>query len=400
MYYYAVKRQIVKMHLLSFILIFASFSTASTFTSTHNQSDCWTKLDSEKDPSCSCEVSSLRMNQLKTLSQLQTRSASLLPIVLSKTVPELNSQSHKGSSGRIGILGGSEKYTGAPYYAAMSSLRTGADLATVFCAEEACTAIKSYSPELMVQGVYSASRMQSSDKLVQQKEVTKMVDSVTNSLDRLHALVIGPGLGRDPAVMNATAQIIRDARKKGVGLVLDADALFLLSLEDYHDLLLRNDDDEREENAFVLTPNVVEYERLLNSIGNGSEDHFRNVTKDVIIVKKGHHDIIERFPSKGCIENEKQIMVMTCEEKGGLKRSGGIGDILAGAIGTFVAWNKILSKQGADTDLLLSCWMASSFTKRSTNAAFKKKKRSMTAPDILEEIGAVVDETTSSTLSF
>jgi len=340
------------------------------------------------------------MNQLKTLSQLQTRSASLLPIVLSKTVPELNSQSHKGSSGRIGILGGSEKYTGAPYYAAMSSLRTGADLATVFCAEEACTAIKSYSPELMVQGVYSASRMQSSDKLVQQKEVTKMVDSVTNSLDRLHALVIGPGLGRDPAVMNATAQIIRDARKKGVGLVLDADALFLLSLEDYHDLLLRNDDDEREENAFVLTPNVVEYERLLNSIGNGSEDHFRNVTKDVIIVKKGHHDIIERFPSKGCIENEKQIMVMTCEEKGGLKRSGGIGDILAGAIGTFVGWNKILSNQGADTDLLLSCWMASSFTKRSTNAAFKKKKRSMTAPDILEEIGAVVDETTSSTLSF
>ena len=83
------------MHLLSFILIFASFSTASTFTSsTPNQSDCRTKLQSEKDPSYSCELSSLKMNQLKTLSQLQTRSASLLPIVLSKTVPQLTSQSY------------------------------------------------------------------------------------------------------------------------------------------------------------------------------------------------------------------------------------------------------------------------------------------------------------------
>ena len=38
----------------------------------------------------------------------------------------------------------------APYYAAMASLRSGGELATVFTSPDAATPIKSYSPELMV----------------------------------------------------------------------------------------------------------------------------------------------------------------------------------------------------------------------------------------------------------
>lgn len=52
--------------------------------------------------------------------------------------------------GRVGIFGGSKDYTGAPFFASMSSLRTGADLAYVLTAEEAAPALKTYSPELMV----------------------------------------------------------------------------------------------------------------------------------------------------------------------------------------------------------------------------------------------------------
>lgn len=58
--------------------------------------------------------------------------------------PPLTSTSHKGSHGRIAIFGGSEKYTGAPYYAAQSALNTGVDLVTIFCAKEASTPIKCY----------------------------------------------------------------------------------------------------------------------------------------------------------------------------------------------------------------------------------------------------------------
>lgn len=76
--------------------------------------------------------------------------------MLDACILPLDSQSHKGSSGRVGVLGGSERYTGAPYYAGMAALHVGSDLAFVFCAEEASLAIKSYSPELMVAPVYSA----------------------------------------------------------------------------------------------------------------------------------------------------------------------------------------------------------------------------------------------------
>lgn len=48
------------------------------------------------------------------------------------------------------MFGGSKDYTGAPFFASMSALRTGADLAYVLTAEEAAPALKAYSPELMV----------------------------------------------------------------------------------------------------------------------------------------------------------------------------------------------------------------------------------------------------------
>ena len=48
-------------------------------------------------------------------------------------VPDLDSSKfHKGQAGKIGVVGGCEEYTGAPYFAAMSALRMGADLAHVF----------------------------------------------------------------------------------------------------------------------------------------------------------------------------------------------------------------------------------------------------------------------------
>lgn len=77
---------------------------------------------------------------------------------LEKCLVPLSPTSYKGSSGRVGILGGSARYTGAPYYAGMASLKVGADLAFVFCAEEASIPIKTYSPELMVAPVYSAKK--------------------------------------------------------------------------------------------------------------------------------------------------------------------------------------------------------------------------------------------------
>ena len=56
----------------------------------------------------------------------------------------------KGECGRIAVFGGCVLYTGAPYFAAISALKCGADLVHVFCEKAAGSVIKGYSPELIV----------------------------------------------------------------------------------------------------------------------------------------------------------------------------------------------------------------------------------------------------------
>uniref|UniRef100_H3ALZ1 ATP-dependent NAD(P)H-hydrate dehydratase n=1 Tax=Latimeria chalumnae TaxID=7897 RepID=H3ALZ1_LATCH len=68
-------------------------------------------------------------------------------------IPPLTSKKHKGQDGKIGIIGGCQEYTGAPYFAAISALKVGADLSHVFCTKDSATVIKSYSPELIVHPV-------------------------------------------------------------------------------------------------------------------------------------------------------------------------------------------------------------------------------------------------------
>lgn len=70
---------------------------------------------------------------LRSLSHLSTMSESSLLALCKQLVPPLSKDRHKGQAGRIGVFGGSLEYTGAPYFAAISALKVGADLVHVFC---------------------------------------------------------------------------------------------------------------------------------------------------------------------------------------------------------------------------------------------------------------------------
>ncbi len=135
-------------------------------------------------------------------------------------IPPLAFSDHKGSMGRIGVIGGSSDYTGAPYYAGSSALKFGADLSTVFCSRDASTPIKTYSPELMVTGVYDDRKVEYVDLSNQinlaeaENEILKMVQKVKDFLPRLHSLVVGPGLGRNHFVMKGVAEIVEAAKAR------------------------------------------------------------------------------------------------------------------------------------------------------------------------------------------
>jgi ATP-dependent NAD(P)H-hydrate dehydratase len=208
-----------------------------------------------------------------------------------------------------------------------------------------------------------------------------MVEEVTSLLDKLHVLVIGPGLGRCPLVMEATSRIVKQAQAQQVPLVLDADALFLLTLEPYQQLLTNA-------SPVVLTPNVMERKRL-----QGLEEYWKD---HAVVIEKGEFDVIHCTITNSS-SSSRNFSTMTCKEVGGLKRSGGLGDILAGTLGTLVAWNGILTKQevASADDLPLACWTACSFVKSSTHQAFLQHRRAMTAPDVLAELGPTIDQMTT-----
>ena len=306
--------------------------------------------------------------------------------VIQMTVPELSfSSSYKGSSGRLGVIGGSELYTGAPFYAGMSALRTGADLVTIVCHEDAAIPIKSYSPELMV--------------VPYQHDNMSKVLSTHLLTGRLHGVILGPGLSRKDSVLEACRDFVIQARKDhpNMPIVIDADALALFTQKEHSTILLQQLHNLNINNGcapIVLTPNAAEYSRLINNFSSSSSLEHTFQGLNIILIQKGQFDTIVSYL------NRKSI---TCWEEGGLKRSGGIGDILAGCLGSFLAWQNILQSrsnmddngdQGEDATLM-ACWMACTIVKQATKQAYQKYYRSMTAPDILPYIGPTLHNLTT-----
>jgi len=127
-------------------------------------------------------------------------------------IPRLTSSAHKGQAGKVAVLGGCREYTGAPYYSAITSLKVGCDLSHIFCSEGAGTAIKAYSPEIIVHPTLK----EKTDEELSGEAKEKVVKSVTSWFQAIHAFVIGPGLGRDPLLWETTSEIIKEAKKKRI----------------------------------------------------------------------------------------------------------------------------------------------------------------------------------------
>ncbi|XP_020920752.1 ATP-dependent (S)-NAD(P)H-hydrate dehydratase isoform X1 [Sus scrofa] len=192
-------------------------------------------------------------------------------------IPPLTTKKHKGQDGRIGVVGGCREYTGAPYFAAISALKVGADLSHVFCTQEAAPVIKSYSPELIVHPVLDS---------------PDAARAVGEWLPRLHALVVGPGLGRDHVLLENVKGILEASKARGVPVVIDADGLWLIAQEP---ALVQG------YQKAVLTPNHVEFSRLSEAVlgdpldgrdRRGAVLRLSQALGNVTVVQKGEQDVI------------------------------------------------------------------------------------------------------------
>ena len=70
--------------------------------------------------------------------------------------------------------------------------------------------------------------MRQEKNLGREESIDSVSQQVIGMLDRLHVIVVGPGLGRDPAMQETCARVLEEAKKKSISFVLDADGLLLV----------------------------------------------------------------------------------------------------------------------------------------------------------------------------
>lgn len=320
-----------------------------------------------------------------TLNMSATTTAALSKV--RRMIPPMLESFHKGQLGRVAVLGGSQDYTGAPYFSAMASARLGCDMSHVICTPDAGAVIKTYSPNLMVHPLMRQMPPEISELDASEwaASAEKLARPIIDMLARLHVLVIGPGLGRDPLMHDIVAHVIRAAKEKKFPIVLDADALQLVQ----KDVNLIKGYTEA-----VLTPNVVEFDRLWKAVGineSGGESETKRVEAlaralgGVTIIQKGKNDYI----SNGRVTS-------TVDLEGGKKRSGGQGDTLTGSVATFLAWRRAYIDQlwrdpetprlGEEEMIGLAAFGGSAITRECSRIAFLKRGRSLQASDLTDEI--------------
>jgi len=263
---------------------------------------------------------------------------------------------------RIAIVGGCKEYTGAPFYASTSALRTGASSSHIFCTEEAVVPIQTYSPEPVVHPLKLT--------IPTKKEDRKAIVSWLKNMD---ALVIGPGLGRDPDVWRAVEVLFKKVRKIGIPLIVDGDGLRMV---------VQNAALVQDNRYAILTPNVVEFEALSEKFCGTKKAAVGDLARklgNVTIVQKGQEDVV----GNGLTEEYK------CSEKGSPRRCGGQGDLLAGSLAVFASWGFAQMKSGAvgDNWAMLAGFAACSLVRHSSTVAYAVSHRATTTPDMIAKIG-------------
>ena len=216
---------------------------------------------------------------------------------------------HKGDFGKVYLLGGSVGYTGAPYLAAASAVRTGCGLVSLGVPEliwpvEAAKCVSAMPFPLPEKG-----------GMLSEKALPQPLEKLSGC----DVLALGPGLGRS----ERAARLVWELLKTEKPVVLDADGINALS--GHIDIL-----DARRGRVTILTPHDVEFTRIGGDLKRGDRVGAARdfaVSHGCVLVLKGHRTITAT--------PEGSVLVNTTGGSGLAK--GGSGDVLTGVIASLLA---------------------------------------------------------------
>lgn len=268
-----------------------------------------------------------------------------------KLLPKRLPVSHKGTYGKVLIIAGSDKISGAAYLASAGAYRSGAGLVKIYTPGENKFAMQTLLPEALLE-TYDRSCL--------------AAEALSQCIKWADVIVLGPGLGTDQ-----TAEKIFEAvfAESDVPVVLDADGLNILAKKQ---VLL-----EQMKVPVILTPHLQEMERISGiSKGEMKQDMIGAANKYL-----ENYPVILVLKDAATIVAEKGALPYVNQSGNSGMAVGGSGDVLSGIIGGLLAQGmKPLdaSRLGVFIHGLAG-----------DAAAAKKGCYSMTAADILDGIAEV-----------
>ena len=226
------------------------------------------------------------------------------PSLFKNVLPYPPIDGHKYSRGHVLVAGGEATQTGAARLAAEAALRIGSGLVTIASPTNALEVYASHLTAVMLQEANDAS-------------------SLCNVIEdgRFNVLVAGPALGTDS---NAREKVLALLEQRQV-LVLDADALTILSSEPHFPQLIEN-----RENPVVFTPHEGEFHRLFPGVDLADRSSAALIAAEssgAYLVLKGPETIIAAPDGRIVINRHATPWLATA----------GSGDVLAGLIGGLIA---------------------------------------------------------------
>jgi len=239
----------------------------------------------------------------ESLQSLVTAEVSSLNLALSsQALSPREADAHKGDFGHVMVIGGDVGMGGAPLMAVEAAARVGAGLVSVATRPEHVAAILARRPEAMVSGVPSGQALEP-------------------LLERPSVLVVGPGMGRSAW----SEQMLQQALKTGLPLVLDADALNIISEG-------RLSTGGKRKN-WILTPHPGEAARLLGcSTKEVQADRFAAVEA----LQKRYGGVVVLKGAGTLVAGSSKGVKLSAAGNPGMA-SGGMGDVLSGILGGLLA---------------------------------------------------------------
>ena len=265
---------------------------------------------------------------------------------LISALPRRRRSAHKGSYGHVLVVGGDSGYGGAVMMAAEAAVRSGAGLVSVGTKAEHIAPLLSQVPAVMARNVANTHDLQT-------------------LLEVASVVVIGPGLGKSAW----SEQMLQSALASGLPLVIDADALNLLS---------RKNIDKTREQAWIMTPHPGEAARLLQqTVAEVQQDRFAAAIQ---LQKKYDASILLKGAGSITCSASQGIGVSVYGNPG--MASGGMGDVLSGIIGGLLA-------QQVQPEIALELGVC--IHGKAADMASEAGERGMTATDLYPHIRTLVN---------